>query len=319
MSQISNLKSAKEKNAAIIKRLAGELGFDFCGIAKAEFLEKEAPGLEAWLNQNYQGKMAYMANHFDKRLDPTKLVEGAKTVVSLAYNYYPQQELPHESDDIKLAKYAYGKDYHFVIRDKLKIFLQALKDEVGDVGGRAFVDSAPVMERQWAQKAGIGWKGKNSLLLNRQVGSFFFLSELIIDLEASADPPNVRDYCGTCTRCIDACPTDAIVQPGVVDGSKCISYFTIELKDELPASVKGKFENWVFGCDICQDVCPWNRFAKPHKEPEFNPHPELKQMNNEDWEEITRETFNKVFQKSAVKRTKLEGLQRNIRFLKESD
>lgn len=318
MPYIPNLASSKEKNATVIKRLAKDLGFEFCGIAKAEFLEEEAPRLEAWLNQNYHGKMAYMANHFDKRLDPTKLVEGAKTVVSLAYNYYPADELPQTADDYKIAKYAYGKDYHFVIKDKLKTFLEALKEEVGDVGGRAFVDSAPVMERQWAQKAGLGWTGKNSLLLNRTVGSFFFLAELIIDLEVAPDPPAARDYCGTCTRCIDACPTDAIVKPGVVDGSRCISYFTIELKEELPASVKGKFENWIFGCDICQDVCPWNRFSQPHSEPEFEPHPELKQMKKEDWEEITAETFAKVFQKSAVKRTKLEGLRRNIRFIKES-
>lgn len=311
-------RSSKEKNALIIKRLAKQLGFEFCGIAKAEFLEDEAPKLESWLNHNYQGKMAYMANHFDKRLDPTKLVEGAKTVVSLAYNYYPQEELPHDPEDYKLAKYAYGKDYHFVVKDKLKSFLNALKEEVGEVEGRAFVDSAPVMERQWAKKSGIGWIGKNSLLLNRQVGSFFFLAELIIDLDVHPDQAAERDYCGTCTRCIDACPTDAIVQPGVVDGSKCISYFTIELKEELPDAVKGKFENWIFGCDICQDVCPWNRFAQPHSEPEFNPHPELKHMKKKDWEEITEETFKKVFQKSALKRTKLEGLKRNIRFIKET-
>lgn len=317
MFNFSNLASSKEKNAAVIKRLAKDLGFDFCGIAKAEFLEEEAPKLEAWLSQNHHGKMAYMANHFEKRLDPTLLVEGAKTVVSLAYNYYPAEALPHEAEDYKIAKYAYGKDYHFVIKDKLKLFLEALKEQLGDIGGRAFVDSAPVMERQWAKKAGIGWTGKNSLLLNRKQGSFFFLAELIIDLEAAPDLPATQDYCGTCTRCIDACPTDAIIQPGVVDGSRCISYFTIELKDELPASLKGKFENWIFGCDICQDVCPWNRFSKPHSEPQFEPHPELKQMQKEDWEEITAETFARVFQKSAVKRTKLEGLKRNIRFVQE--
>ena len=318
MSYASNLASSKEKNARIIKRLANDLGFEFCGIAKAEFLEEEAPKLEAWLNQNYHGKMAYMTNHFDKRLDPTQLVDGAKTVVSLAYNYYPTEELPQEVDDYKIAKYAYGKDYHFVIKDKLKIFLELLKEEVGDIAGRAFVDSAPVMERQWAQKAGIGWTGKNSLLLNRKRGSFFFLAELIIDLEVAPDLPATQDYCGSCTRCIASCPTDAIVQPGVVDGSRCISYFTIELKEELPASMKGKFKNWVFGCDICQDVCPWNRFAQPHSEPEFEPHPELKLMKREDWEEITAETFGKIFQKSAIKRTKLEGLRRNIRFVQDS-
>ena len=305
-----------DKYASIIKVLARDLGFDFCGISKAEFLEEEAPRLESWLSRNYHGKMAYMANHFDKRLDPTKLVEGAKTVVSLVYNYFPSQELPRGKGDYKIAKYAYGKDYHFVIKDKLKLFLARLGEEVGDVGGRAFVDSAPVLERQWAQKSGIGWLGKNSLLLNRKMGSFFFLAELIIDLEASPDPPHVTDYCGSCTRCIDACPTDAIVQPGVVDGSRCISYFTIELKEEIPQSVKGKFENWIFGCDICQDVCPWNRFSTSHTEPEFEPHPELKEMDKEAWEEITEDVFSRVFQKSAVKRTKLKGIKRNINFLK---
>lgn len=307
----------KDKNAKIIKRLAKNLGFDFCGIAQAEFLEEEAPKLESWLNQNYHGQMAYMANHFDKRLDPTKLVEGAKTVVSLIYNYYPKDELPHGEGNYKLAKYSYGKDYHFVIKEKLKSFLGLIRDEIGEVGGRVFVDSAPVMERQWAQKAGIGWTGKNSLLLNQHMGSFFFLAELIIDLEVSPDPPVVKDYCGSCTRCIDACPTDAIVQPGVVDGSRCISYFTIELKEEIPKTVKGKFENWIFGCDICQDVCPWNRFAQPHSEPEFNPHPDLKEMKKKDWEELTEETFGRIFQKSAVKRTKMKGLKRNIDFLKD--
>ncbi|UCS94794.1 tRNA epoxyqueuosine(34) reductase QueG [Echinicola marina] len=306
-----------EKNAAIIKHLAKDLGFEYCGIAKAEFLEEEAPKLEAWLNRNYHGEMGYMANHFDKRLDPRQLVEGAQTVVSLIYNYYPEEKLPEESEHYKIAKYAYGKDYHFVIKDKLKTFLERLKESIGNIEGRAFVDSAPVMERQWAQKSGLGWQGKNSLLLNRKMGSFFFLAELIIDLEASPDAPITKDFCGSCTRCIDACPTDAIVQAGVVDGSKCISYFTIELKDELPSSMKGKFENWMFGCDICQDVCPWNRFSKPHQEKEFLPHPELQEMTNKDWEEITQETFSKVFQKSAVKRTKLKGLQRNIQFLKK--
>lgn len=309
--------NTKEKYAQIIKTQAKNLGFDFCGIAKAEFLEKEAPKLEAWLNQNYHGEMAYMANHFDKRLDPTKLVDGAKTVVSLVYNYFPESTLPNDPSDLKIAKYAYGKDYHFVIKDKLKTLLQNIQDEIGEIGGRAFVDSAPVMERQWAQKAGLGWTGKNSLLLNRQMGSFFFLAELIIDLEVAPDSAMTTDYCGTCTKCIDACPTDAIVESGVVDGSRCISYFTIELKEQIPQAMKGKFENWIFGCDICQDVCPWNRFSKPHQEAEFLPHQDLKNMTRRDWEEITQETFNRVFQKSAVKRTKLEGLARNISFIKE--
>lgn len=303
-----------DKYAGIIKSQAKKLGFDFCGIAKAEFLEEEAPKLEQWLNQHYHGEMAYMANHFDKRLDPTKLVDGAKTVVSLIYNYYPSERLSEGPEDYKLAKYAYGQDYHFVIKDKLKSLLAVLQEEIGEFGGRAFVDSAPVMERQWAQKSGLGWLGKNSLLLNKQMGSFFFLAELIIDLEVSPDPPMVKDYCGTCTKCIDACPTEAIVKPGVVNGSHCISYFTIELKEQIPQEVKGKFDNWIFGCDICQDVCPWNRFSKAHKEPLFDPHPDLKQLRKKDWEEITAETFNKVFKKSAVKRTKFSGLLRNINF-----
>jgi len=308
-----NLKA--DKYANIIKTQAKSLGFDFCGIAKADFLEEEAPKLEAWLNQNYQGKMAYMANHFDKRLDPRMLVDGAKTVVSLIYNYYPQEHLPSGVGNYKLAKYAYGEDYHFVIKDKLKALLQLLREEIGEIAGRAFVDSAPVMERQWAQKSGLGWLGKNSLLLNRKMGSFFFLAELIIDLEVSPDPPMIKDYCGTCTKCIDACPTDAIVAPGVVDGSKCISYFTIELKEEIPQEVKGKFENWVFGCDICQDVCPWNRFSKPHQEERFLPHPELTGFTPKEWQEITKETFEKVFKKSPLKRAKWEGLRKNIHFL----
>lgn len=310
---------SSEKNTSIIKSTAKRLGFDFCGIAKAGFLEEEAPKLEAWLNQNYQGEMAYLANHFDKRLDPTKLVEGARTVVSLAYNYFPKATLPESNEDIKLAKYAYSEDYHLVVREKLNSFLEILRNEIGEINGRAFVDSAPVMERQWAQKAGIGWIGKNSLLLNRDIGSFFFLAELIIDLEVTPDSLMIKDYCGTCTRCIDACPTDAIVQPGVVDGSRCISYLTIELKDAIPAEFKGKMENWVFGCDICQDVCPWNRFSKPHQEPRFDPHPDLLSFSKTDWEEITEETFQRVFKKSAVKRTKYEGLKRNLNFLKPDD
>jgi epoxyqueuosine reductase len=304
----------KDKYASIIKTQAKNLGFDFCGIAKAEFLEEEAPRLEAWLNQNYQGQMAYMANHFDKRLDPTKLVDGAKTVVSLIYNYFPKKELFQEDEAYKIAKYAYGQDYHLVIKDKLKVLLENLREEIGEFGGRAFVDSAPVMERQWAQKSGVGWLGKNSLLLNKEMGSFFFLAELVIDLEVAPDPPMLKDYCGTCTKCIDACPTEAIVQPGVVDGSKCISYLTIELKENIPAAFKGKMENWVFGCDICQDVCPWNRFSKPHRENQFNPHPDLEGMNKRDWMEITEETFKKVFAKSAVKRTDYNGFLRNIKF-----
>lgn len=304
-----------EKRAKLVKEKAQALGFDFCGIAKAEFLEEEAPRLEAWLRQGMQGQMHYMSNHFDKRLDPTKLVEGARSVVTLLYNYYPEQDLS-QSKHYKIAKYAYGHDYHFVIKDKLNTLLQQLQEEIGEIQGRVFVDSAPVMERAWAQRSGVGWIGKNSLLLTKQRGSFFFLAELIIDLELAPDGP-VKDYCGTCTRCLDACPTDAIVAPYVVDGSKCIAYYTIELKEEIPQEVQGKFENWIFGCDICQDVCPWNRHARPHQELAFSPSTELKSMERRDWEELTEEVFRKVFKKSAVKRAKFKGLQRNIRFVSE--
>lgn len=312
------MKESRERYAQLIKTKAKAYGFEYCGIAKADFLEEEAPKLEAWLARNYHGQMAYMANHFDKRLDPRLLVEGAQTVISLVYNYFPEERLPEGDEDFKIAKYAYGQDYHFVIKEKLKSFLEELRSEIGEFDGRAFVDSAPVMERQWAQKSGIGWLGKNSLLLTRGMGSFFFLAELIIDLEVSPDVSMVKDYCGTCTRCIDACPTDAIVGNGVIDASRCISYFTIELKDTLPEEFKGKFSNWIFGCDICQDVCPWNRFSKPHQEESFVPSEGLRTMDRLAWLEITEDTFKKVFSKSAVKRTKLAGLQRNIQFLKES-
>lgn len=303
----------REQLTQFLKARALALGFSFCGVSRAEFLEQEAPRLEEWLRRGYQGKMGYLENHFDKRLDPTLLVPGAKSVVSLIYNYYPQKDLRQEGE-YQIAKYAYGEDYHIVVRDKLTELMDALQEEAGDIAGRVFVDSAPVMERAWAQKSGAGWIGKNSLLLNRQQGSFFFLAELIIDLELEYDGP-VKDYCGTCTACMDACPTDAIPEPYVVDGSKCISYFTIELKEELPASVKGKFENWIFGCDICQDVCPWNRFAKPHSEPRFAPSGGLTDMTKQDWRELTDDVFKRLFPKSAVKRTKLSGLKRNIDFL----
>lgn len=295
-----------------IKSTAAQLGFSFCGISKAEYLAEEAPLLEEWLKRGYHGKMGYMENHFDKRLDPTLLVPGAKSVISLIYNYYPKKDLARE-DELKIAKYAYGEDYHFVVKDKLKTFLQLIRDKIGEVSGRAFVDSAPVMERAWAKRSGIGWIGKNSLLLNQSMGSFFFLAELIIDLELEYDGP-VKDHCGTCTACMDACPTGAIAQPYVVDGSKCISYFTIELKEEIPPDVKGKFENWIFGCDICQDVCPWNRFSKPHQENRFEPHADLAGMTRNEWAEITNDVFEKLFGESAVKRARLEGLKRNVRF-----
>lgn len=305
------------KNAAEIKRKALELGFSYCGISKAAFLEEEAPRLAEWLKRGYQGKMSYLENYFDQRLDPTLLVPGAKSVISLVYNYFPSSDLG-TNDSYKIAKYAYGEDYHFVVKDKLHELLGHIREQIGAVNGRAFVDSAPVMERAWAQKSGAGWIGKNSLLLTREMGSFFFLAELIVDLELPADGP-VKDYCGTCTACLDACPTEAIVEPGVVDGSRCISYFTIELKDQLPNEVKGKFDNWIFGCDICQDVCPWNRFSKPHRESRFDPHPDLSSMTRNDWQEITEDVFEKLFKKSAVKRTKLKGLQRNIAFVSEAE
>jgi len=303
----------KAKYTQLIKSEAKRLGFLSCGISKAQFLEEEAPRLEAWLNKNMNGKMRYMENHFDKRLDPTLLVEGSKSVISLLLNYYPS-EIQNE-DSYKISKYAYGNDYHFVIKDKLKSLLHFIQDEIGEVGGRAFVDSAPVLDKAWAAKSGLGWIGKHSNLLTQQIGSFYFIAELIIDLELEYDHATT-DHCGTCTKCIDACPTEAITEPYVVDGSKCISYFTIELKENIPTEFKGKFDDWMFGCDICQDVCPWNRFSKSHNEPLFNPHPELLDMTKKDWEEITEDTFRKVFQKSAVKRTKFSGLERNIGFLK---
>ncbi len=291
------------------------LGFLSCGISKAEFLEEEAPRLEKWLNKNMHGEMRYMENHFDKRLDPTKLVEDSKSVISLLLNYYPS-EVQQDDAAPKISKYAYGRDYHFVIKDKLKHLLHFIQEEIGDVHGRAFVDSAPVLDKAWAAKSGLGWIGKHSNLLTQQVGSFYFVAELIVDLDLEYDTP-VTDHCGTCTACIDACPTQAITVPYMVDGSKCISYFTIELKENIPTEFKGQFDDWMFGCDVCQDVCPWNKFSKPHREPLFNPKPELLSMTKKDWEEITEDVFQKVFQKSAVKRTKFSGLKRNVEFLKE--
>ncbi|RCW93237.1 tRNA epoxyqueuosine(34) reductase QueG [Winogradskyella arenosi] len=304
----------KTRYTELIKSEAKRLGFLSCGISQAGFLEVEAPRLERWLKDNNNGEMRYMENHFDKRLDPTLLVEGSKSMVSLLLNYYPEDT--QTEDSYKISKYAYGNDYHHVIKHKLKSLLYFIQDEIGEVGGRAFVDSAPVLDKAWAAKSGLGWIGKHSNLLTQKVGSFYFIAELIIDLELDYDTP-VTDHCGTCTACLDACPTEAITAPYVVDGSKCISYFTIELKENIPSEFKGQFEDWMFGCDICQDVCPWNRFSKPHNEPLFNPHPELLEMTKKDWEEITEDTFSKVFQKSAVKRTKFSGLERNIRFLKE--
>ena len=286
-----------------------------CGISKAEFLHEEAPRLEKWLKKNMHGEMKYMENYFDKRLDPTRLVEDAKSVISLSYNYYPKNF--QNNDLTKVSKYAYGKDYHHVIRDKLKLLLEFIKEEIGDIYGRVFVDSAPILEKAWAEKSGIGWIGKNSNLITKQVGSFYFLAELIIDIELEYDSKEF-DHCGDCTACIDACPTEAIVEPYVVDGSKCISYFTIELKDNIPNDYKGKFDNWVFGCDICQDVCPWNKFSKAHSEPLFDPKSEFVDMSKDEWYEITEETFNKVFDNSALKRAGYNGLKRNLNFIKSN-
>jgi epoxyqueuosine reductase len=306
------------RNTTIIKQTAQKLGFDFCGISKAEFLADEAPRLESWLKNGNHGNMGYMENHFDKRLDPSKLVPGAKSVVSLLFNYYPEKDLAEEHpENLKLAKYAYGEDYHFVIKDRLKTFMSILKEEIGEVAGRVFVDSAPVMERQWAEKGGLGWVGKNTLLINKEKGSFFFLAELILDLELEPDGP-IKDYCGTCTRCIDACPTDAIT-PYQLDANKCISYLTIELKESIPTEFEGKMKNWLFGCDICQDVCPWNRFSSSHKEMSLLPKEGLLELFNKNWEDLTEEVFKSVFKKSAVKRTKIEGLKRNIEMAKKGD
>lgn len=301
-------------NTHTIKSIASSLGFSYCGIAKAEFLHEEAPRLEEWLKRGYQGKMGYLENHFEKRLDPTKLVPGAKSVVSLIYSYYPEKK-HQEEKSYKIAKYAYGQDYHFVIREKLRTFMDRIHQEIGQVEGRVFVDSAPVHERAWAAKSGLGWVGKNSLLINRKAGSFFFLAELILDLDLEPDGP-IKDYCGTCTACQDACPTNAIPEPFVVDGSRCISYLTIELKEEIPQDFKNSMESWVFGCDICQDVCPWNRFSQPHQEPGFKPQG-WEAFSENEWEEMTEEVFQKVFKKSAVKRTKYGGLKRNVSFVKK--
>lgn len=306
--------SSKSKNTTLIKQKAAELGFFFCGISKAEFLEEEAKHLETWLKRTYNGKMGYMENHFDKRLDPRLLVEDSKSVVSLLMNYYTEEQQLDKTAP-KLSKYAFGEDYHFVIKDKLTELFLFIQTEIGEVNGRVFVDSAPVMDKAWAKKAGLGWIGKNSNLINPKNGSFFFIAELILDLDLEYDGP-IKDYCGTCTRCIDACPTDAIVEPYVVDGSKCISYLTIELKDALiPEEFNGKLDNWMFGCDVCQDVCPWNRFSKQHTEPRLNPLSGILQLSQSDWKDLTQEIFTELFKISPIKRTKYAGLMRNIQSL----
>lgn len=308
-------KSLKSANSNTIKLAAQTLGFLSCGISKADFLEDEAPRLEQWLNQGHHGSMSYMERNFDKRLDPRILVPGAKSVVSLLLNYHTDQKQKDDQSP-KISSYAYGKDYHFVIKEKLKGLLEIINREIGEVNGRVFVDSAPVMDKAWAAKSGLGWVGKNTNLISKKVGSFFFIAELIIDLELDYDLP-VADHCGSCTACIDACPTEALIQPYQIDGSKCISYLTIELKDNIPSEFQGKMDNWAFGCDICQTVCPWNRFATPHNEPAFNPHSELLQLTKNEWEEMTSEVFKKVFKDSAVQRTKFEGLKRNVKFLSQ--
>ena len=304
------------RHTQLIKAEAKRLGFEYCGISKAQFLEEDAPHLEKWLKENRHGKMQYMENYFDKRLDPRLLVDDAKSVISLLLNYYPQQKQSDETAP-KISKYAYGKDYHWVIKEKLKALQEFISETIGQVSGRAFVDSAPVLDKAWAKKSGLGWIGKNANLITKNNGSYFFIAELIVDLELDYDGP-IKDYCGSCTRCIDACPTQAITEPHVVDGSKCISYFTIELKENIPSEMAGKFQNWVFGCDVCQDVCPWNRFSKPHQEPLFESNAGLLSMTKKDWEEITDDVFAKVFKDSAVKRTKFAGLKRNLNFIKQS-
>jgi len=299
-----------------IKQEALRLGFTHIGVSKASFLEEDAPRLESWLKMGMHGQMTYMEHHFDKRLDPAKLVPGAKSVISLMLNYYTSTSQMNQ-DAPKISKYAYGKDYHTVIKKKLKGLTTFIRENIGEVNGRVFVDSAPVLDKAWAKKSGLGWVGKNGNLINKDAGSFFFIAEFISDLELEYDIP-VANHCGTCTKCIDACPTDAIVEPYKVDGSKCISYFTIELKDSIPIEFAGKFENWVFGCDICQDVCPWNRFSKEHSEPEFKANPAILNMNLKDWEEITEEVFEIAFKDSPLTRTKHQGMKRNIDFLKKA-
>lgn len=300
-------------HTAIIKEEAYRLGFDFCGISKAGFLEEEAPRLEQWLKQGMHGHMDYMTNYFDKRLDPRLLVEDAKSVVSLLYNYYPAQKQLEGAP--KISKYAYGNDYHDVIKSKLNEFVSVLKERIGDVNGRVFTDSAPVLDKAWAKKSGLGWIGKNSNLITKNKGSFFFIAELIIDVELEYDRP-IANYCGTCTKCIDSCPTDAIIAPYRVNGSKCISYLTIELKENIPEEFKDKMDSWTFGCDVCQDVCPWNRFSKPHKESLFKNTNGLLDFSSKEWYEMTEEVFNSVLKKSAIKRTKFKGLKRNLEFIK---
>jgi epoxyqueuosine reductase len=304
----------KDKHTILVKQLASQLGFDFCGIARAAKLDDDARRLESWLNKGLHGNMKYMERYFDLRIDPSKLVPGAKSVITLLLNYFPKEE--QTADAPRISKYAYGRDYHEVIREKLNKYIEHIKSHVGEFHGRGFVDSAPVLERTWAQRSGLGWVGKNGNLINKQMGSFFFIATLITDLDLEPDDPFAKDYCGTCTRCVDECPTDAILPGKVVDGSKCISYFTIELKEMLiPTEMKGKFENWMFGCDICQDVCPWNRFSKPTNEIEFTPLPGILDLSAKEWEMMSEDKFRKLFRQSPLSRSKLKGIQRNLKFL----
>lgn len=307
-----------QQHTQIVKAVAKQLGFDYCGIAKAVKLDEDARRLEQWLHKGMHGKMQYMENHFDLRVDPSKLVPGAKSVITLLKNYYPSTK--QEPNTPLIAKYAWGKDYHEVIRAQLKVFLGELTGQIGEINGRGFVDSAPVLERSWAVKAGLGWVGKNGNLIHKQAGSFFFIATLIVDLALETDAPFSKDYCGTCTKCIDACPTEAILPDKKINGSKCISYYTIELKDALlPNELKNQFSNWMFGCDICQDICPWNRFSKPHQEPSFEPIPAILNLTTQDWEELSEESFKTIFKESPLKRTKFSGIKRNLRFIQTSD
>lgn len=313
---MQSMLQSPESYANLIKAKAKKFGFDSCGISRADFLEEDAKPFESWLNKNYNGEMSYMENYFDKRLDPRLLVEGSKSVISLSYNYFPEEDL-FGIDQLKISKYAYGEDYHEIIKEILRDMVAELQEEIGDFQYRVFTDSAPILERSWARKSGIGWVGKNANLITKQTGSFYFLAEIICDLELQTDH-STTDHCGSCRKCIDACPTNAIVSDRVIDGSKCISYATIELKNEIPDSFKNKMEDWMFGCDICQDVCPWNRFAKPHQQEKFKPNSYLKNLEKSDWKELSQELFSEIFRKSPVKRTKFAGLKRNIEFLTDS-
>ena len=311
-----NCQSNQQSHTGLIKQTARRLGFDYCGIAKAERLDDDAVRLENWLKKGMHGSMNYMENHFELRVNPYKLVPGAKSVITLLKNYFPSQQ--QDENAVKISKYAFGKDYHEVIRSQMKIFLNVLKDEIGEINGRGFVDSAPVLERSWAQRSGIGWVGKNGNLITKESGSFFFIATMIVDLDLVYDDPFAKDFCGSCTKCIEACPTGAILPGKVINGSQCISYYTIELKEMLiPDAVSGRFDNWAFGCDICQDVCPWNRFSKPNDEIEFKPLPEVLNFTTREWESLTEEAFKRLFKHSPLSRTKWKGMQRNIKFIQQ--